>query len=638
MKPASLIYAFDLFKKPLFLKINHHDMTATKVGVFLSFVIYALMGYFFSQSDFFLKLQPKIITDTSSLPYSPSIYYSNRPFAIAIKDVYNNPYVDPTIFSILVESVSTTIQPNVSGYAMEVEDVRTVHNCTQNDVLRPEDYPILENSFCLDKSNFTLVGSSSEDNCTNFQVHVIMCSNSTDNNNSCKSQDEIDNFFYMKNLNLIYVNTIFQPKNYETPYTTKMTASLYKLDAKLSRLVTVKLQKATMITDETIIFPVQNSFETFQYENENSEYGMQSGGIPILSILFYSSSDQITVNRSYQSLPEAFAVLGGLFSFLIFSGRHILHLDHSLYITTLLMNFLYSFQPAPNAEGENELSVINMLSNRLQLPKTKSRKIETLEKTKMLDSLQIKDVVLTENAKKMSLKPYVPHFSLQPLVLTKRPAKQHMMTKVPEKQLKEESVSSMSHEEIKIQNPKDPHLNLYNPGTHINIRKDVDVCDSPKKSAVSQASPNNLKSFLLRSLFNGRKFFKKEEKDPKSAENFSKLNEKHNKINFNIWDYFKLGLKKIFFREHTFKDKLFVRAREVFENEIDIVKILQKVQDIEKLKHLLLSDQQIALFNVLEKPMVFFKKKKKNFDLKKSRISRYIPNSTKKIKKKLQNY
>jgi len=647
MKPASFIYAVDLFKSPLFLKINHHDMTSTKVGIFLSVIIYALLGYFFSQSDFFLKLQPTIVTDTSSLSYSPSIEYSNRPFAFAIKDIFNNPYVDPTIFSILVQGVSTTTQPNVPGYATEVDDVRSVHYCTPNDALRPEDYPVLENSFCLDQNNFTLVGSDSENQCTNFQVHVIMCSNSTENNYSCKSQDEIDNFFIMKNLNLMYVNTIFQTKNYETPITTKLTATLYKLDTKLSRLVTIKFQKATMITDETVVLPSQTSFDTILYENEKSEYGMESGGMPILSILIYSSSDQITINRSYQSLPEAFAVLGGLFSVLIFCGRLILQIDHSLYITTLLMNFLYSFQPPPNAEGDNELSLIKMLSNRLP-PKTKSREIDTVEKNKMLDTIQIlKDserMALNENSNKIDLKtdslplsspPVI--MEIQPPTLTSTfpfipPVKQHIgveLTKVQEKQLKEESVLSMSHEEIKIPNLKDTHLNQHHSEPHINFRKEVGFCDSsPKKSEASQVSPITRKNTVLKSLFHGRTFFKKEDR---TAENFSKLNEKQNKINFNIWDYFKLGVKKIFFREPTFKDKLFERAREVFENEIDIVKILQRVQDIEKLKYLLLSDQQISLFNVLEKPMIFLPE-----NMSKSRKSMLMGISPRKVSMKSQ--
>ena len=48
-----------------------------------------------------------------------------------------------------------------------------------------------------------------------------------------------------------------------------------------------------------------------------------------------------------------------------------------------------------------------------------------------------------------------------------------------------------------------------------------------------------------------------------------------------------------------------MRAQETFENEIDIIQILQRIQDIEKLKYLLLNENQIALFNILEKPMIY---------------------------------
>ena len=490
MKPASFIYALDLFKSPLFLKINHRAMTATTVGVCLSLIIYALLGYFFSQSDFFLKLQPTVVTDSSSLTYSPLIEYSNRPFAFAIKDLNNKNYIDPTIFSFMVKSVSTTTQPNVTGYSMIVEDERSYHYCTPNDALRPEDYPVLENSFCLDENNFTLVGSDSENQCTNFQVHVIMCSNSTENNYSCKSQDEIDNFFIMKNLNLMYVNTIFQTKNYETPITTKLTATLYKLDTKLSRLVTIKFQKATMITDETVVLPSQTSFDTILYENEKSEYGMESGGMPIFSILIYSSSDQITINRSYQSLPEAFAVLGGLLNIVTLCGRFLLKVYHSLYITTLLMNFLYSFQPPPNAV--KELTLIEMLSARLPLQKTKSQEITDAD-------------VSPRALPPMSME------NQQPIL--KKPSRKHHMSiqlmKIPEKQLKEESLPSMSHEEIKIQNIKPTHSNSHNSEPHINFQKEMDICESSaKKKEASQILSLPRKS-IFRSLLNGRTFLKK---------------------------------------------------------------------------------------------------------------------------------
>ena len=50
-----------------------------------------------------------------------------------------------------------------------------------------------------------------------------------------------------------------------------------------------------------------------------------------------------------------------------------------------------------------------------------------------------------------------------------------------------------------------------------------------------------------------------------------------------------------------------MRARKIYKKEIDIAKILKRIQDIEKLKYLLMSEEQIALFDVLEKPLIYLK-------------------------------
>ena len=45
-------------------------------------------------------------------------------------------------------------------------------------------------------------------------------------------------------------------------------------------------------------------------------------------------------------------------------------------------------------------------------------------------------------------------------------------------------------------------------------------------------------------------------------------------------------------------------AEEIYKEEIDIITILFKLQEIDKLKKILLSDDQIALFNLLDKPKI----------------------------------
>ena len=53
------------------------------------------------------------------------------------------------------------------------------------------------------------------------------------------------------------------------------------------------------------------------------------------------------------------------------------------------------------------------------------------------------------------------------------------------------------------------------------------------------------------------------------------------------------------------RQKLFGKASRTALNEIDFFNILKKIQEIEKLKLVLLSPQQIQLFNLLSKPMIF---------------------------------
>ena len=54
----------------------------------------------------------------------------------------------------------------------------------------------------------------------------------------------------------------------------------------------------------------------------------------------------------------------------------------------------------------------------------------------------------------------------------------------------------------------------------------------------------------------------------------------------------------------NYNEKLFVKGEDQIAEELDILHMLKKLQDIEKLKRILLSDEQLYLFNLLSKPMI----------------------------------
>ena len=66
-------------------------------------------------------------------------------------------------------------------------------------------------------------------------------------------------------------------------------------------------------------------------------------------------------------------------------------------------------------------------------------------------------------------------------------------------------------------------------------------------------------------------------------------------INFSLFKAIKLNFKKTFCRKLSYKERLFLKGAEYYENEMDIVEILKKLQEIEKLKIILFIDKQITL-------------------------------------------
>ena len=370
----------DLFRQPFTLSIAKHRLTATRFGIFLSCIIYFLLGYFFFQSDFFVKQKPKIVLDTSSFS-TTFMKYENRLFAFSIRDLEGHIFSDPSYFYFKVQSVSQ-FQETKNGSLVTNTQIseKTFHICRENDTVSYDEYLLLKGSFCLNENHFFLIGSKGELNTTSFQVLLYMCQNSTKNGDICKSPTEINNFFIQKNLNLLYMNTLFQPNNYDNPILMKYNSPIYGIDTKLTRLITTKLQKAFIVTDEGIIFSSPKKQETLAFESENSDFGLSlSSNTPMVTAFFFSSNNILTLSRTYQSLPEAIAVLGGLFSVLMIAGNIMSQMDKAIYLTTLLMNMLYSFQePSKNSEKQHlengNKESINFSEN-VSLRKPKKKKI-----------------------------------------------------------------------------------------------------------------------------------------------------------------------------------------------------------------------------------------------------------------------
>lgn len=653
MRPRKILGKLDLFKRPLLLRVARQETVSTNCGLFLSFLIYLSLGAFFSQSDFFQRANPKIITEFSQSPSAPPIIYGNRPFFFALKDDSGEISSDPTYFTISVNFVKTGL--NNDDKMETYMESKSFHQCKQSDFNRSIQTPLMTDSFCLDDNNFTLEGSLGDISTTMLQININICRNSSLNGNFCKPMEEIRDYFAKHSFYLDFANRIFQFKSYESPTFETLYRSVYKLDVNVNRLVNINFQKVFIISEERSITRNESMIEEVVFEKESVDIGpLISFDDPILSISFMSSKNLVTATRTYQTLPQACAELGGLLSILIAVGNILHKIDNAIYLTTLLMNLLYSFpeEEKKNARmrklGSKLQTSLRESTKNFELMDTKTKKeinfteaksqvfnenidinTENLPKLKLPKILNSEDMMRIEEKASNSLKELedekkfikfdnetgskLKNSSLETSQKIPRSMGFHS-ERIEAKVLEQEdsiiitSPKNLRNSEEKIPIPTSPVLNNFTS----NFEMDS-IEKSPKKGRQKEHTNMRLSRFMKNFSFSRNK------KDSmRSLEDFVKLNEKTSRISFNVFDFFKLITKRITSFGLTFKEKLFMKATEVFEKEIDIVKILQRVQDIEKLKFILLNDQQRTLFEVLEKPMIFVDNESKFINMKSS--------------------
>ena len=100
---------------------------------------------------------------------------------------------------------------------------------------------------------------------------------------------------------------------------------MYTLDSNLSKVLSMEIQKVYIASNETTILSNVKYSETYILQNERLDLAD-----PIIQVVFHSSKNIVNVQRTYQTLVQAFTVIGGFFSFLIVVGKVLTKFDNRL--------------------------------------------------------------------------------------------------------------------------------------------------------------------------------------------------------------------------------------------------------------------------------------------------------------------
>lgn len=72
-----------------------------------------------------------------------------------------------------------------------------------------------------------------------------------------------------------------------------------------------------------------------------------------------------------------------------------------------------------------------------------------------------------------------------------------------------------------------------------------------------------------------------------------------------------MQVKLLFRMKLNEEERIFHQSHQVYLKDLDYLEIVRKLQDIEKLKHVMLNENQLKLFNILSKPTILIDMEKK---------------------------
>jgi len=531
--------SIDIFRFSLGFRLGKKEKSSTSSGKMMTISILIFLFYNFITSDLLKKKNAQTLSQDLEQSSHPDLLFSRKNFTLAIGMAnWNNVFtIDESIFSIhFYQYHANNNDQTVNQTEIFLEP------CTKSHFIEnPDDFDLLSlnNTFCLPNENVRIRGYWDEEIIDYFLFQVFPCSNSSDSNIICKSNEEISYFFQNSYIEYYITNHNIDSENYNAPISRNLKMNYYYLMKGLKKEVDLFLKETQVITDDGFFLESINTISAYLQDQITCDVNLQNAdsGDFIFEMDFYSSSIQTQVKRNYQKIQTLLAQLGGICNFLFFLGVMISKIENHYKVVSILSNELYIF-PATYDKVRKD-----------QSERVKSQMEEALESARKIEN--------KGNSKTMKKSKYAqssPNKQIVPILFLD---KKRQIELNENYKSNSEPIKTQFQETIKNEDSK---LDLVNKSKNLSI----------------------------------------------NLEHYRKIKQKENNFSIGFCQFLKSFKKN---RDTmTMQEKLFMEAQNHISEELDIVKLLNRLQEIDKLKRIVLSDEQIYFFDLLSKPMIVLDK------------------------------
>ena len=413
-QPFCNISDFDIFAKRLGLYHNRKE----KIGSFFGFsltVIYILISLLIFIYYTISTIKGKDLQVHDSTEYSKDIPYINLNnsnllyFAFGVENsVFASRFVDETIYT--VRAVYYFGEKNSGGAFKTIEnrDLK-IEKCKVEKFGKEYQHLFtkgeLDNSYCVDNFDFALTGGLIYSQFSCIRILLYPCVNTTENNNHCKPQEEIDKVLAGGYFSFLLKDIGLNPTNYSFPILPTIQNFYTTISKDFFRDVIFNYEITEIQTDYGLFFEEKKTERYLRFDKikeniflrDDKDYYYKGKNMSKVEIRL---NDNIHVQRrSHKKMSTVFSTTGGYMQVLYTIFVLLSFIPNKFVFETIIVNSLLNLQFSNNKinNHHNNFNFKNIITDNSNNINYNSRNINNISNESKNRSIGLKCEVKRNN-------------------------------------------------------------------------------------------------------------------------------------------------------------------------------------------------------------------------------------------------
>ncbi|EAS04697.3 small GTP-binding domain protein (macronuclear) [Tetrahymena thermophila SB210] len=584
-----MIRKIDLFGSKINLRFNGAQTYQSNIGSLITiFIIGVIIARLISIFLIAIQRNNPTVIFTERQVNDPALFEATSksfPMAFAMQDpVTKNYYIDESIYTVQAQlqqkftTFNSSTQQNQTTW--KYTDI-ILQRCTSQNFQNPNNLQYFissnyTNMYCLPPDAvLPIQGDFPSPVFSQIQFIFKQCQK------NCKSQEEINYYLLKSGMALYMSDSYVDPTQFYDPFQIYARNMYWHTSLQMPQDVIIFIRNnyvysdfGWIISDKDIKkFPSYSFYENFLYPPNFQQY--------FLTLTFkFEKQKENSYSRKYQDISSIISEIGGFSQSLLAIGFLICTKISQLQLNQQLVNSVFNYDEPEETQQNHLIKEQKTHGCCRAIFKNKQKKNKNNQQT---EASQLQQLSSIQNNDTRQI------FNKNVDYTFKSDQNQNQLIKFKNK-INQSTSSQFKSQEHKrsISNSQNHTLIL------ASILQEQQKIQKDDKSKINQKISNKLIKKIDKINQNSQKLKEK---------NFnSMLEEQTRSMKLSVWEY----IKSIFFPFGNLRQKKKVIEYSINKlyNHLDILQILKRLIEVEKLKRLLLDKDQIKLFDYLPKPTI----------------------------------